>query len=487
MQPQRGRRIDFNGTVCGPRLFFRLLAPNVAGNPFARPCGFGVGENFHERVVYLGLASPLLALYGLSRAQASRWEWGAAALLTLSLAIALGDSTPAFGVLLTTVPGLGLFRCPGRVFGVGSLFVALLAARGLDDLVRGAIAARGARWIPLLTVIWCLANLIGSALVHNGDGVGLRSYVVYARANLVGDIIFWVVLVGATFAVLAFAWRVGVQQPGTAYFLAILLALLDLSWNNVRNFHLEPPPQVRLPQSLVSAGLPRRFVQAPISSWVSSNQLRYSTLVPAALEARRQLLGTKEGGVLPSATERLFRAIESRPPVVLSVAACDDALSGDGARSEPLEEPLPRLRFFSETDSAVLDMPLDRIAAGDVRRMRQRMLGTASVVAEEPQRLTIDCDAPAVGRLLLADTWYPGWTAAVDGRPVAIDRAHGVFRGIRLAAGTHRIVFVFGPLSFRVGLGGTLAGIVIWLGLLVFGIRRNVRAGRYRRSWRAWG
>lgn len=456
--------------------FVRLIAPNIAGNPFTGPKGFGVGENFHERVVYLALITPLLALYGLSRARAMRWQWGAAALTVLSLAIALGDSTPAFKPLSNVVPGLGLFRCPGRVFGVASIFVALLAARGLDALVRGCARARSTRWIPIIAAIWCLANLGGWALLENKDGVGWHSYVLYARQNLVGDVIVWVPLAGATLAVLAFAWRLGAQRRGAAYVLAVLLVMLDLGWNNVRSFHLEPPPHVRLPQGLLSAGLPRRFVQAPVSASVSTNQLRYSTLVPAALEAHRQLLGTKEGGVLPASTERLFHAAAGNARVVLNVAACDYACSADGATCEPLEPPLPRLRFFSEADAAVVDVPIERIDAGDVQRMRERMHDNARTIVDEPQRLELDLDAPTAGRLVLADTWYPGWRATVDGNPVAIDRVHGVFRSVRLPPGKHRIAFVFDPLSFRIGLAGTLAGIVIWLGLLVYAIRRKACA-----------
>ena len=44
----------------------------------------------------------------------------------------------------------------------------------------------------------------------------------------------------------------------------------------------------------------------------------------------------------------------------------------------------------------------------------------------------IDAEAPADGFLLLADTFYPGWTATVDGAPAAIYRANHSVRGIQL-------------------------------------------------------
>src|SRR4030095_9312569 len=54
----------------------------------------------------------------------------------------------------------------------------------------------------------------------------------------------------------------------------------------------------------------------------------------------------------------------------------------------------------------------------------------------------------APGLLVLADTYYPGWTARVDGRPVPILRANYLFRGVAVPAGSHRVEFHYVPLSF---------------------------------------
>ena len=50
--------------------------------------------------------------------------------------------------------------------------------------------------------------------------------------------------------------------------------------------------------------------------------------------------------------------------------------------------------------------------------------GRAVVTREDTRELVIDADAPANGFLLLADTFYPGWTATVDGTPTPIYRAN---------------------------------------------------------------
>ncbi|MGH7192094.1 MAG: hypothetical protein ACREJM_01010, partial [Candidatus Saccharimonadales bacterium] len=105
----------------------RLLMPHLNGSHLARIPQFDGDDHYHERVIYLGLAAPLLAVFGLSRAATAPWQWPAAWSVALALGVAFGDSTPVFAALARAVPGLLLFRCPGRVFCVASLPAALLA------------------------------------------------------------------------------------------------------------------------------------------------------------------------------------------------------------------------------------------------------------------------------------------------------------------------------------------------------------------------
>lgn len=56
------------------------------------------------------------------------------------------------------------------------------------------------------------------------------------------------------------------------------------------------------------------------------------------------------------------------------------------------------------------------------------------------------------GFLVLADLYYPAWTAAIDGRPTRIYRANYLFRAVAVPAGTHEVRFVYRDRAFALGL-----------------------------------
>jgi hypothetical protein len=57
---------------------------------------------------------------------------------------------------------------------------------------------------------------------------------------------------------------------------------------------------------------------------------------------------------------------------------------------------------------------------------------------------SIEADAPTDGFLLLADTFYPGRIAELDGKPVSTYRANLSVRAVQLPRGPHTIRFSSG-------------------------------------------
>jgi len=101
--------------------------------------------------------------------------------------------------------------------------------------------------------------------------------------------------------------------------------------------------------------------------------------------------------------------------------------------------------------------------------------GRAVITHEDTRGLVVEAVAPQDGFLLLADMFYPGWRAEVDGVPTPIYRANISLRGIALPKGQHTVRFTYEPTSFFRGLLITaiaLAALLVWLGAALYAAKR---------------
>jgi Bacterial membrane protein YfhO len=95
----------------------------------------------------------------------------------------------------------------------------------------------------------------------------------------------------------------------------------------------------------------------------------------------------------------------------------------------------------------------------------------ATVTMNEDEHVIFRTDDSAEGYLLIKDTWYPGWTAWVDGQPATIERADTYFRAVHLDPGSHSVELRFEPETLKIGSVLSLAAAVLcagaaaWLGL----------------------
>ncbi|MCS7002066.1 MAG: YfhO family protein, partial [Dehalococcoidia bacterium] len=99
---------------------------------------------------------------------------------------------------------------------------------------------------------------------------------------------------------------------------------------------------------------------------------------------------------------------------------------------------------------------------------------SVTVVRDAPNELTLAVTTPVSTVLVVRDTFYPGWTATVNGSPAPILRADVVFRGVALAPGSHTVTMRYTPWSVGVGAlvsGGVGAALIV--GGMVVGWRRR--------------
>lgn len=73
--------------------------------------------------------------------------------------------------------------------------------------------------------------------------------------------------------------------------------------------------------------------------------------------------------------------------------------------------------------------------------------------------------------LFVADAFYPGWQAFIDGKETKIYRANFAFRAVKVPAGIHEVKFIYNPVTFRLGLFislGTFLMILSEVGVVFF-------------------
>lgn len=88
------------------------------------------------------------------------------------------------------------------------------------------------------------------------------------------------------------------------------------------------------------------------------------------------------------------------------------------------------------------------------------------VVEQTSQALRIKCSAQQDGLLYMAEHYYPGWIADLDGQPVKIIKANGLNRAVIIPKGEHTLSLAYRP--FVLNWGFCIAGIgVLMTGLMM--------------------
>ena len=226
-----------------------------------------------------------------------------------------------------------------------------------------------------------------------------------------------------------------------------------------------------------------RFVYALMTGHADS--------VPTALDPATDRMDLKDGAELGRVLDSLpldqrFRAFAAcRVGYVLAYDALDDpgleagpvldGLSRPPARLYRLKGVVPRLRWVTRARrlepggdlAAALSDPgydpltsvllEDGVAGAPVDHAPDDGLGArgsdeATVLQETPERISMRVDAKRRGFLVLADSYAPAWRATLDGQPVPILRADGLFRAVAVPPGEHSVEMTYRPSSVTVGL-----------------------------------
>lgn len=462
----------------------RLLVPNAMGDPLCGLPSFDEADYFHERTGYAGVLPLFLAVYGLARRGCARWQWGAATLLLFGLTIALANNTPFFGTLSHVLPGLTLFRCPGRVFSVVTPLAAVLAGRGLDSWADREPAGGCRNLWPARFLGGFLLALLAFGSSEAFHRYEWSDYFHYARQRLRWEFADSSATLVVAAVVLAALPR---RLPSALCCVAAMaFTALDLCDHTVANFSLDERRTAVRPSvgsetvwQTHSRDAGVRVIDSP-DLRCTPGMLSYSKIVPLLVSMRLSSVVTDEGGVLPDSLSRLHRALQKAPTVALAVSGCNFTCDHTGELWDPLPGALPKIRLVPLAHRDTLFKPIEELQPADVASLRGAALGRISVMHDDAQNLSLNVSASDDALLVLADLFYPGWHCAVDGLPATVEAAHGIFRCVTIPVGQHRVTFAYDPLSFRLGLAGSVSGLLLSSGLLVGGLRRRPRESRGR-------
>lgn len=478
-----------------PWRFLTLLAPNLFGSPaLGNYAGYG---NYWEDAIYIGLLPLLLAVFAVARGrrgEAPRTNLTALrrfliGVVLVSFVLALGSNTPLFPWLFEHVPGFALFQAPSRMTIWAIFAIAVLTAIGVERWRQPT--GRGLYWGRL-------ALAAGVAISLGGLAAGaLRAA---GRLDMPASFVSAAALLGINALIVAglnlWVWRLPVARRTWLVSLLIAADLLAAGWGLNPGTSLELYTQRSVHEALRSElGAGRVYLPAADETELKFEHLfRFDSFASEDPRSIRAVLlpNTNLLEQIPSANnfdpfvparyqlwiDELETADAEQRAVMLrlmNVSVVERALPGEAAVTfEPLPA-LPRVRVvpcarpaaspqaaLAMLGEADFDPEREVIAEGNGLPACAAEVGNAQITSETANKVQVTV-SPGGGWLVLADTWYPGWRAIANSEELEIYPANGLFRAVQLPQYATSVEFVFGPLSFTLGLWLTLVAWPAWV------------------------
>jgi tetratricopeptide (TPR) repeat protein len=364
---------------------------------------------------------------------------GLLGVLVIALLIALGDRTPFFGLLYKWLPGFASFRIHARAALL--VVLVLICASGIW-LSRPHPRLRAA-WNTLFGVPIRYA-LIGLVLLQSVDLLQgtweTKRVVTYAA-------LFTLAPLEHTFvrSLVAELRKAGLMEP------------------------LQPPPRVCVAPSLVPANYGMIYHYSHFDA-------NCSLFLRRPWDYLHAMLGIPPEGSRGYLAPVVYRhGVFPYPDLALSV--------GFDPRNGKLvvnTNPAPRAFLVSAAEVADYDAILDRLAHGyDIHRatLLEEPLaeplpptnsppGIAAIRRFEPESLLVDVEAKEKALLVLAEAWYPGWHAEIDGQACACLPANIWMRAVPVPAGRHQVRLYYRQDHLLPGLLISLASAGLLLAIL---------------------
>jgi tetratricopeptide (TPR) repeat protein len=512
-----------------PENFLTLLAPHLFGD--IKTVSYWGRCYLWEMSLFLSLTGFILVIVGAVWGD-SRARRFSLIMVVLLLLLALGAHTLLFRLLYAWVPGFNKFRGNSKFIFLASLFLAMLAGLGFDELVRrrrlprlflGALAVTGLCLLGAAVVAypadpsapatgWWQSVLlaVGSTRESYLPADAYRSPAfVLGAAHLAAQSLL---IAGATIMIVAaLLWCVRRWRPALALLLVLAVAeLFVFARLSLDHFDLGQAVDPAI----------KTFLEQHPGDYRIAN-VDYPN---AALSLRAQDVWGYEPGVVLRYAQLLAFARGLQPEQAVLLTALDNPLRLD----HPLLSML-RCRFLFTPENGKLavhertnylshvllvqrcrvltnrDQILSILTNAAFDPGQEVILETppdpAPVVSPDPgsvrltdsstDYLTIEADLASAAILLIPDVYAKGWRArSLPGSAQSwyvVQPGDWCLRAIPLAAGHHHLRLEYAPLGFRIGRWVSLMFLPVFLVLLALTVRRSAwtLATRWRHQiWR---
>jgi hypothetical protein len=423
-----------------------------------------------HRPAFIGLVAVTLALLGA----AAKWQERTVRLLSAvalaGLLFALGGRSLFHGVLYAVIPTLDKARSPDVAIAIFHLGVVVLAAYGLDSL-RSAEVSRLSLRIAIRVLSLTALFLYGALIVLiNLSPPTTDVYTFLAEAALIALLLAGILV----------AWSKSRLSSRTAGTLVILLLLFEL--NHVTNYAYQPIEKagelhrlddiaffLKQRQDLPRVDVDDKEISFDFGDWYGVDQLGGS--LAAALQPFADMQGDARFPML-LATNYFIGRNPKRPEQMSAF----EGKSGLRVFIDPSAFPRARIvhaAISAADDRAVIAAVVNR--ATDLRRtvvvegpapaLETCEGGNVDVPRYRPTSVVLRVSSPCRGMVILADAWFPGWEAFVDGKPAPIYRAYNLLRSVVVERGDHEVILLYRPTSVFIGMAMAAVGMLLCVAL----------------------
>jgi hypothetical protein len=487
----------------GPRTLLSLVMPDRWGRPdwaFQEP-GFSLGENYLERTIYVGAPALILAIAGLTvRRTPEQRLFAGLAVVGLVLPLDL----PGVIWFVEHVPPFSQVSMV-RSLVIAAFALAVLAAFGLQRWLEGSAPERRrmlfwAGGVAALPILWLVTH--PSSLTAVPDAVGAfgdrATDIRDAATGGAAAAVRWIAVSAVLLGLLLLAYK---RPRAGAAVAALVLALqaADLVQQG-RGIHpVVPSRQAEIGSTpvidvaraaagdgrvigegaMLSANLATRFRLRDARIREQPRLRRYWKLWLAytkgagdPISFQYQQPGSQQLLDAFGVTALLNPAGFPLPPGMEVRYAGPDGSAVANPTALPRAYVATAWRTARDEDDAIA-----RTVASTTDELRSAPVvegvaepsaaaagadGTARILVDGDSRVELAVRSPGPARLILLDSYFPGWRATVDGRSVPIRATNGTFRSIAIGAGDSHVAFTYRPASLAIGVAlSTLA----WLGI----------------------